>query len=206
MGAPTLKQRLATLAEAWAAYQAAANDLMNQLNKDAELNTRDTTTTEELLDALSDAFDDVKDAATDVTDNYPTFSHGGNDYKIKLPEMLIDGVLVTAEEAADDEDIAAGLAEGNSDMIVITKPAANFSGSPLTGEPGDTVEFTDSSTNSPTSWAWDFGDHETSDEQNPEHVYADAGTYTVVLTATNAGGSDTKTRVAYVVIAEEEGG
>ncbi len=53
-----------------------------------------------------------------------------------------------------------------------------------------TVDYTDQSTNTPTSWLWDFGDGNTSTQQNPTHTYANVGTYTVCLTATNACGSD----------------
>jgi PKD repeat protein len=52
------------------------------------------------------------------------------------------------------------------------------------------VDFTDTSTNSPAQWAWNFGDGTTSTERNPVKTYAQAGTYTVSLTVTNAGGSD----------------
>jgi PKD repeat protein len=52
------------------------------------------------------------------------------------------------------------------------------------------VTFTDTSTNSPTSWLWDFGDGNTSTLQNPVHTYATDGSYTVTLTATNGDGSD----------------
>lgn len=77
-------------------------------------------------------------------------------------------------------------------------PAADFSGMPLAGRPPLTVAFTDLSTNTPTSWAWDFGDGGTSAAQNPSHVYPSAGTYTVSLTAANTGGSDSESKVAYV--------
>ena len=53
------------------------------------------------------------------------------------------------------------------------------------------VAFTDTSTDTPTSWSWDFGDGNSSTAQSPMHTYTIAGTYTVELTATNAGGSDT---------------
>jgi PKD repeat protein len=69
-------------------------------------------------------------------------------------------------------------------------PAADFVGSPTTGDYPLTVSFTDQSTNADT-WAWDFGDGDTSSAQSPSHSYTAAGTYTVTLTATNACGPDT---------------
>jgi len=54
-----------------------------------------------------------------------------------------------------------------------------------------TVNFTDMSANTPTSWLWEFGDGTTSTSQNPSHIFSTAGTYTVRLTATNAYGSTT---------------
>ena len=56
----------------------------------------------------------------------------------------------------------------------------------------NTVRFIDRSENRPTSWLWDFGDGQTSAEQNPRHTYTSDGTYTVSLTATNSFGQDTK--------------
>jgi PKD repeat protein len=77
-------------------------------------------------------------------------------------------------------------------------PVANFSGTLTSGAAPLTVNFTDLSTNSPTSWAWTFGDGGTSTVKNPSHVYAAAGTYTVTLTATNAYGSDGETKTSYI--------
>jgi PKD repeat protein len=54
------------------------------------------------------------------------------------------------------------------------------------------VNFVDMSTQLPTSWMWNFGDGQTSTEQNPAHTYAKEGTYTVSLTAKNAFGTDSK--------------
>jgi PGF-pre-PGF domain-containing protein len=53
------------------------------------------------------------------------------------------------------------------------------------------VTFTDRSTGDPTSWLWDFGDGTTATAQHPVHTYRSPGTYTVIMTASNAGGEDT---------------
>ena len=52
-----------------------------------------------------------------------------------------------------------------------------------------TVNFTDESASFPTSWAWNFGDGNTSTAQNPSHTYTTVGSYTVTETATNMFGS-----------------
>ena len=61
-----------------------------------------------------------------------------------------------------------------------------------------TVQFIDTSTNSPTSWVWSFGDGYTNLQQNPVHTYTAAGTYTVTLTASNSAGSSTYTQSGYI--------
>lgn len=62
------------------------------------------------------------------------------------------------------------------------------------------VQFTDQSTNAPTSWLWNFGDGQTSTQQNPSHTYTTSGVYNVSLTATNAFGNNTFTRNAYIAV------
>jgi PKD repeat protein len=54
-----------------------------------------------------------------------------------------------------------------------------------------TVEFRDMSSGGAVSWQWDFGDGSVSTQQNPTHVYAEPGKYTVSLTATSEWGSST---------------
>lgn len=65
-------------------------------------------------------------------------------------------------------------------------PVANFT---WVNTYGGFVQFTNTSTGSPTSYAWTFGDGGTSTATNPSHTYASNGTYNVCLTATNASGS-----------------
>ena len=58
-------------------------------------------------------------------------------------------------------------------------PVAQFTGSPTSGTSPLTVNFSNTSTGSITSYAWTFGDGGTSTAASPSHVYAAAGTYTV---------------------------
>jgi PKD repeat protein len=81
-----------------------------------------------------------------------------------------------------------------------TAPTANFTASPTSTTTGTNVVFTDSSTGSPTTWAWKFGDGGTSSSQNPTHAYAATGTYDVELTVTNASGSNTLKRTSYITV------
>lgn len=84
----------------------------------------------------------------------------------------------------------------------VVPPVANFSGSPTSINIGDTVAFTDLSTNTPTSWSWAFagGTPATSTTQNPSVVYNTAGTYNVDLTATNSAGSDLESKPNYITV------
>lgn len=74
---------------------------------------------------------------------------------------------------------------------VVNPPTALFSFSSNTSCSGF-FQFTDESVDIPQLWLWDFGDGETSTEQNPGHTYAEPGVYTVSLTVTNSLGEDTE--------------
>src|SRR5207247_4823906 len=77
-------------------------------------------------------------------------------------------------------------------------PVAAFSGSPTSGTAPLAVTFTDQSTGPPAAWSWDFGDGTSSTAQNPVHTYAAAGSYSVSLTVTNSGGSNSLTKPSYI--------
>ncbi|MFW6302100.1 MAG: PKD domain-containing protein [Bacteroidales bacterium] len=69
------------------------------------------------------------------------------------------------------------------------------------------IDFTDISTNYPSSWLWDFGDGNSSDDQNPTHTYAQDAVYEVSLTVTNEQGTYTETKelnIGDVGIADKE--
>ena len=91
-----------------------------------------------------------------------------------------------------------------ADYITVVEevPVARFGADPLEGVYPLSVQFTDSSDGVITSWAWDFGDKSTSQEQNPVHIYTAVGQYTVQLTVTGPGGSDVFTRANYIIVNE----
>ncbi len=62
-----------------------------------------------------------------------------------------------------------------------------------------TVTFTNTSTNA-TTYSWNFGDgSQASAETSPAHLYSTPGAYTVTLTATGEGGTNTATRSVTIV-------
>jgi PKD repeat protein len=130
---------------------------------------------------LWDFGDGTTDTARDPVHSYSTVG-----YKT---------ITLTATNATGSSTVT------KSNYIAVSTPSgAAFSGSPTAITSGKTVSFTDESTGTPTSWLWDFGDGSTSTQQNPSHAYtsATARTYDVTLTVTNALGSSTLKKTAYV--------
>jgi PKD repeat protein len=83
---------------------------------------------------------------------------------------------------------------------VIT-PVANFTASTFNITTGQSVNFTDLSTNNPTSWSWTFtgGTPASSTSQNPTNIiYNTPGCFQVALTAINSAGSNTSTQTCYI--------
>jgi PKD repeat protein/C1A family cysteine protease len=75
----------------------------------------------------------------------------------------------------------------------VSPPVANFTVNRTSGPVPLTVQFTDTSTGTPTDWLWSFGDSTSSYNQHPVHTYGSAGQYTVNLTVKNDGGYNKKT-------------
>ncbi len=61
------------------------------------------------------------------------------------------------------------------------------------------VQFGATAVGAVTTWAWDFGNGETSSVQNPQHTFHAPGSYLVTLTVTNAYGSSTASMTIIVV-------
>jgi len=104
-------------------------------------------------------------------------------------------VNLTVKNAAGSNTVT------KTDYIKVTeKPAANFTSSVTSGKAPLSVVFTDTSTGTPATWKWTFGDGTSSTQQNPVHKYSKAGTYTVILTVKNAIGSNTATKTDYIKV------
>ncbi|MBN2669564.1 MAG: PKD domain-containing protein, partial [Bacteroidales bacterium] len=90
----------------------------------------------------------------------------------------------------------------------ILSPEAEFSANETTICSGENINFTDLSSNTPTSWTWSitpstgvtYTGGTDANSQNPIITFTQAGTYTVALTATNEGGFDTETKTNYITV------
>jgi PKD repeat protein len=83
--------------------------------------------------------------------------------------------------------------------------SADFTANPVSGNAPLTVNFIDNSTGNSAFWLWNFGDGNTSTNQNPLHTYVSQGTYDVTLTVTNEDGiDDSITKTNYIDVTEEQ--
>lgn len=81
-----------------------------------------------------------------------------------------------------------------------TPPVAEFDAWPQTGVAPLTVAMHNISTGNYTACSWDYGDGSTgtSCDNYHDHIYVNAGSFTVRLTVTGPGGSNTRTRTGYI--------
>jgi PKD repeat protein len=105
--------------------------------------------------------------------------------------------LTATNNAGNDAEEKTGFITVTSGTVA---PVAAFSASPISGTAPLSVQFTDQSTNTPTSWSWTFGDGNTSAVRNPSHTFTSPGSYTVTLTATNSEGSNSEEKTGYITI------
>jgi len=138
------------------------------------------------IDTWSWDFDN--DGTEDSTQQNPTYTYtSGGIYTVTL-DVSGDGGIDTVTR---------------TDYLTVYNPAAaDFTGTPTSGPASLAVTFTDLSTGDIDIWSWDFDNDGTEDstEQNPSYTFDTPGTYTVVLTASGLGGSDTSTKTDYITV------
>ncbi len=119
---------------------------------------------------------DFDDGTTsDLQNPTHTFSTGGT-FNVFLTVTDSNGLTGTTVQAIE--------------VTGLQRPVAAFDYDPKDAASGEIVGFSDQSTDDGTivGWDWDFGDGGNSTDQNPNHSYAEGGTYTVSLTVTDDDG------------------
>lgn len=82
---------------------------------------------------------------------------------------------------------------------------ARFGASRQTICVGDTVQFFDDSYHGVTGWAWEFGDGNSANDENPFHSFDEPGNYDVTLTVSNAGNEVSLTESGFIQVLDPDG-
>lgn len=134
----------------------------------------------------------------------------------EVREFLIGGRMVMAGKENSLIQVVHDSFDQNDDLTLLTypgyyegsatdvsiEPAVIAAFEPLSLEPFAApmnVSFYDRSGGSPDTWRWDFGDGASSSEENPTHLYATPGSYSVTLTVSREDQTDTIARKNLVV-------
>ena len=152
------------------------------------------------IDVLSaSAFDDkIAWYENDGNENFTSHTittNANGAYSVHVVDVDGDGDIDVLSASAFDNKIA-----WYENLMLIPPPVPYFSADPTSGIVPLTVQFTDSSSGTITDWLWDFGDDSTSTEQNPTHTYSVADTFTVSLSVSGPGGSNTFIRENYIIV------
>lgn len=135
--------------------------------------------------------------------NYSAQMDAGNVTTSTVPNLADGATYYFAVTAYDGSLVQSGFSNevvGTVAAAPVGAPVANFTASTTTGTAPLAMNFTSTSTGSITSYAWTFGDGTNSTSQNPIKTYSTAGSYTVALTVTGSGGSNTKSVSNYITV------
>lgn len=134
---------------------------------------------------------DIHNITVNGVEHEMNLNSGNYFWNISVPSSNSDSVTSSMTYNCTFSD---GLGNTNSTENVLLNvsilPYANFSANATRGTVPLVVNFTDSSLYS-VIYHWDFGDGNTSTEQNPMHTFG-MGNFTVNLTVTNPNGTSTK--------------
>jgi PKD repeat protein len=146
---------------------------------------------------------------TDTSAGYPTSWNWTFQSGTPLTSTLQNPVVQFNTAGQFSVSLEAINAEGSNVKTVtdymtvnILPVVADFSANNTTPIEGGTVAFTDLSTGTPTEWSWTLpgATPDASVAQNPSVVYSTAGTYSVSLTASKVGSTDTEIKTDYITV------
>lgn len=129
---------------------------------------------------------------------------GVSDLAVQMPgDPYLVGLAFDVQAVDVSFQASAVYWAGNDAEVAIAPlipPVASFTATPTSGTAPLAVQFTDTSTNGPTSWQWDFNNDGVVDStlQNPAFTYTVAGLYSVRLVAANFGGSGASLRSSLI--------
>ncbi len=109
---------------------------------------------------------------------------------INYPTAGVYSVTLTVSNGPFSDEL-----ELINEITILPVPEANFTSS----NNGAEVTFTNTSQAGPSAfYTWNFGDGNTSNEENPVHTYLQDGTYTVVLNIDDICGFDSRTKTVVI--------
>ena len=133
----------------------------------------------------------IDDIGVSSTSTFP-YTYEWNTSEVAISNHTIKAEAIDYKNAKNENTITVS--------IINNQLGADFVADKTSINLGDTINFSDQSAGISSSWEWNFGDGNTSTEQNPVHTYSSAGIYTVKLTITNDFSSDIETKPDYIVV------
>lgn len=128
---------------------------------------------------------------------------GSETIAVTLNSETLEAGVYPAAIMIFSNDLNEGLLNIPVTLTVLERLKADFSVSNYVLSLGESVEFTNISTGIIDQYSWNFGDGNTSTEANPIHTYEAVGMYSVTLSISGVAGSDSITKVNYVVVQQE---
>ncbi len=135
----------------------------------------------------------INESSSNATEWLWTFDGGSpNTATVENPAITFNDpgthtVTLTSSNAAGSSMFSIDITLGGAPVITFGSSVNEL-----------TTTFTNSTMDA-ISFLWDFGDNNSSIEENPIHIYDEPGNYTVILSATNACGTTTLSQQIEVV-------
>lgn len=136
----------------------------------------------------------------DVTVNSVTYNNPTNiTLNISVSPTATSGTRFITVTNPDGQSVTSSTGILSITGLAPPPPVASFTAGPTVGVVPLTVNFTNTSTGA-TNYDWSFGDGDVSTNVNPIDTYTNAGSYSVTLTVVGPGGTNSVTRVNYIVV------